>query len=85
MFTKKVHEQTLQLQDSINKAEHEARTDLLTGIANRRSFFELADKFIDRARLRDPPNLHLLMIDIDNFKNINDTYVMLKATKHSRI
>lgn len=74
VLTKKVNEQTLQLQDAIQKAEQEARTDLLTGLANRRSFFELAVKSIDRAKRREPSNLHLMMIDIDNFKKINDTF-----------
>lgn len=70
----KVEQQTKQLQEAKIKAEQEARTDLLTGLANRRSFFEGADQFIERAKRQGPDKLYLLMIDIDHFKNINDTY-----------
>jgi diguanylate cyclase (GGDEF)-like protein len=50
-----------------------ARTDPLTGIINRRFFYELAETEFARARRYQRP-LSILMIDIDHFKNINDTY-----------
>ncbi len=50
-----------------------AFTDPLTGIRNRRSFMEQADKEWKRSR-RYVRHLSLLMADIDHFKNINDTY-----------
>ena len=46
-----------------------ATTDSLTGVANRRHFFALA-----AAVTADGPPVTALMIDIDHFKNINDTY-----------
>ena len=73
-LTQKVNEQTQLLQEAAKKAELEARTDILTGLANRRSFFESAKTFIERANRREPANLFLLMIDIDHFKKVNDTY-----------
>ncbi len=51
--------------------EHQAKTDVLTGISNRRHFFEMAERELMRARRSEKP-LALLMLDIDHFKKIND-------------
>jgi diguanylate cyclase (GGDEF)-like protein len=50
-----------------------ARTDPLTGITNRRHFYELAEAEFARARRYQRP-LAIMMFDIDHFKQINDTY-----------
>jgi diguanylate cyclase (GGDEF)-like protein len=50
-----------------------ARTDPLTGIHNRRYFLDVAEKELQRAR-RYQRSLALLMIDIDHFKEVNDTF-----------
>jgi diguanylate cyclase (GGDEF)-like protein/PAS domain S-box-containing protein len=50
-----------------------AATDYLTGARNRRAFFEQAETEWRRAR-RHRRNLSLLMLDVDRFKRINDTY-----------
>lgn len=50
-----------------------AATDMLTGLYNRRHFTELADVEIKRARRYQRP-LSLVMLDIDHFKSVNDTY-----------
>jgi two-component system cell cycle response regulator len=50
----------------------QATTDPLTGLRNRRSFFEKADELVGFYQ-RYKTDLSLLMIDIDNFKRINDT------------
>ena len=50
-----------------------AATDDLTGLYNRRSFYEMGEREIIRAK-RYYHHLSLLMLDIDNFKRINDTY-----------
>lgn len=55
------------------KMEKLATTDSLTGAKNRRVFFELAQREFSRFR-RYSSNLSLLVLDIDNFKAINDTY-----------
>lgn len=47
--------------------------DYLTGIYNRRSFFRYGDKLFSQQQ-RSGANLIAAMIDIDNFKNCNDTY-----------
>ncbi len=50
-----------------------ADTDHLTGISNKRAFSTKLPQEIDRARVYGVP-LSLLMIDIDDFKLINDTF-----------
>jgi diguanylate cyclase len=50
-----------------------ASTDDLTGLANRRHFFELAERELRRAH-RDATPLALCMVDIDLFKNLNDCH-----------
>lgn len=47
--------------------ELEANQDRLTGLPNIRSFIEIAGNMLKRRRIS------ILMIDIDNFKNFNDT------------
>ena len=47
--------------------------DYLTGIANRRAFFEAAELELER-RKRSPRALSIIMIDLDHFKQINDTF-----------
>jgi len=52
-------------------SERQAREDALTGLANRRYFDErLADEFARACRDRQP--LSLALLDVDNFKRIND-------------
>ncbi|MBC2659377.1 sensor domain-containing diguanylate cyclase [Pseudomonas sp. MSSRFD41] len=50
-----------------------ATTDALTQSSNRRHFFECANREFEQARLRGTP-LSFLLLDIDDFKVINDTY-----------
>jgi len=53
--------------------ELQARQDYLTGLNNRGYFMELAEREIKKAS-RYGHNFTILMLDIDNFKMINDTY-----------
>ncbi|MCP3849275.1 MAG: GGDEF domain-containing protein [Gammaproteobacteria bacterium] len=50
-----------------------ARTDTLTGINNRRSFFEYGNIILSNSK-RYNHSLSIVMLDIDNFKLINDTF-----------
>jgi diguanylate cyclase (GGDEF)-like protein len=50
-----------------------ACTDELTGLNNRRSFLELASRECARAKRHDR-SLAVVMIDVDNFKRVNDIY-----------
>lgn len=47
-------------------------TDALTGISNRRYFYIQAEQVFSHAH--DPKSASVLMIDIDHFKNVNDTH-----------
>lgn len=58
------------LNKQLDKIAHE---DALTGIANRRSFDELAEKEWDRAQREQHP-LAIVLLDVDYFKRYNDTY-----------
>lgn len=60
---------THQLESTLRQAQ----TDSLTELSNHRHFFELAKNEISRAQRYKHP-LTALMIDIDHFKNVNDTY-----------
>ncbi len=66
-----------QTEAAIRKSEEAMRllamTDALTGLYNRRHFNKLAEEEIDRA-LRYTRPLSVIMLDIDFFKRINDTF-----------
>ena len=53
-------------------AERAANRDFLTGAWSRRAFFEIAERELGRVG-RNGQNLSLIMLDIDNFKQINDS------------
>ena len=50
-----------------------ATTDPLTELLNRRHFFELADRELERCR-RQNSELSFILLDIDLFKQVNDQY-----------
>lgn len=50
-----------------------ATTDVLTQSSNRRHFFECAEQAFEKARADGAP-LSFLLLDIDDFKQVNDTY-----------
>jgi diguanylate cyclase (GGDEF)-like protein/PAS domain S-box-containing protein len=55
------------------KLEQQAQQDYLTGLSNRRHFMEQGEMEFSRVQ-RYGEALCLFMLDIDHFKNINDTY-----------
>ena len=62
--------QTILLIDEIKEMAYK---DALTGLYNRRYFFEIANKMFAMAKRENKP-ISVLMFDIDHFKKINDTY-----------
>jgi two-component system, sensor histidine kinase LadS len=58
---------------ALTDAERRAQSDALTGVLNRRSLLERLDNACLRARARGLP-IALLFIDLDHFKQINDTH-----------
>ncbi|HNQ92475.1 MAG TPA: GGDEF domain-containing protein [Alphaproteobacteria bacterium] len=62
------------LKKQISKLEETATTDMLTGLKNRRGFEQAFDAELDRVRRGNSSGGILLIIDMDNFKGINDTH-----------
>ena len=58
---------------ALHEAEEQARTDTLTGLANRRAFFERARGLWSMAQRGGRP-LSVVMLDIDHFKDFNDRH-----------
>lgn len=56
-----------------DKLTVQSNTDYLTGVSNRRHFMQAADKQLS-AHKRHKRILSALMLDIDHFKRINDTF-----------
>jgi diguanylate cyclase (GGDEF)-like protein/PAS domain S-box-containing protein len=66
------------------RMEELATTDALTGLNNRRYLFELGTYEVKRSR-RYKNNLSLIMIDLDHFKKVNDTYGHLAGDQVLRV
>jgi diguanylate cyclase (GGDEF)-like protein len=60
------------------QVQRQAVTDELTGLHNARRFHDLLEVEVERARRFDQP-LGLLMLDIDDFKPVNDTHGHLQG------
>lgn len=71
--TKALRSEIEELRLNVARAQTEARTDPLTGAANRGAFDEELARRCAMAASRDEP-FTLLLADIDHFKQINDTY-----------
>ena len=69
--------QALQIQSSAY--ERQAREDILTGLHNRLAFNEWINKIYEKSQ--EITTLSIVMLDIDHFKNINDTYTHLAGDK----
>lgn len=55
------------------RMEYMARTDLLTGLSNRRDMVERLDRELSRYKRYGAP-FSVILFDIDNFKQVNDRY-----------
>jgi diguanylate cyclase (GGDEF)-like protein/PAS domain S-box-containing protein len=62
-----------QLETEKNTAQHDSITDSLTGLSNRRCFDVALNNEFYRLK-RSGETLSLIMLDIDQFKNFNDSY-----------
>ncbi|MCF6172474.1 MAG: diguanylate cyclase [Campylobacteraceae bacterium] len=61
------------LEEKNAKLEILASMDMLTGARSRRSFFDIGTQYISIAQRENKP-LSFIMMDLDHFKKINDTY-----------
>ncbi len=63
----------LDILDLFSRITDMANKDFLTGAYNRRYFFDSGETIFSKAKRKEVP-IAVAMIDIDNFKKINDTY-----------
>lgn len=61
------------LKIALARETESAHTDHLTGIANRRSFYEMTEAEMSRALRYNHP-LTVMYIDVDDFKTVNDRF-----------
>jgi diguanylate cyclase (GGDEF)-like protein len=69
---RQVAERTAELSITQAQLRHFAYVDMLTGLPNRRAFTEEFRRMLDEAQLTRA-RLALLLIDMDGFKQVNDT------------
>lgn len=71
--------------DQITRFNHQVYTDDLTGLSNRRYLNDRLNIMVNRA-VSDHASLAVVMMDIDDFKHVNDTYGHVagdKAIRHA--
>jgi diguanylate cyclase (GGDEF)-like protein len=73
VLRRRVEEQAKLLRESESRFRHMALHDALTGLATRLLLDDRLNTAVEAA-IRHQTGLALLMIDVDKFKNINDTY-----------
>lgn len=61
-------------QAELHKSMHQAETDPLTGLYNRRAFDEKLSRAFHHAMRQKDSSLSLMLLDIDHFKAINDQF-----------
>jgi diguanylate cyclase len=81
---KSADEEVKSLQLKLKEAEQHATTDALTGLWNRRSFEDKLAHHMARCQQTEG-DLSLVMLDIDHFKQVNDTYGHLTGDDLLRI
>jgi diguanylate cyclase (GGDEF)-like protein len=59
--------------ENVQSLKNIANTDFLTGVSNRKHFYQEMGAYYHKAK-RDKTPLALIMIDIDHFKKVNDTH-----------
>jgi diguanylate cyclase len=73
-------DEIVQMKERASALEKEVMLDQLTGILNRRAY-ELQIRESLRRYNRDGESFGLLLMDVDNFKNINDTFGHIAGDK----
>ncbi|REJ74056.1 MAG: GGDEF domain-containing protein [Acidobacteria bacterium] len=66
--------QEVEMLDALRVLQAQATTDFLTGLPNRRRFFELAQVALEESPGGSSGELCVILFDIDRFKRINDVF-----------
>jgi len=66
-------QEVVRLQNELSETSEMVRLDQLTGALNRKGLEEAMDRELARAQRRQSP-VCLALLDVDNFKRLNDTY-----------
>ena len=69
----KTKERTVELENQKNALDYQAHHDYLTGLPNRVKFQKEIEKTMSQSKNTDR-NVAILFIDLDHFKNINDSF-----------
>lgn len=72
-YAKQSDKQVFELSETNHKLVELASKDELTNSYNRRSFYELGQQLFLIAKRQETP-LSVMMLDLDNFKSVNDSY-----------
>lgn len=73
MFLRRIDEANQDLVSQVERLRLRAFLDALTGVWNRGALFDLLARELERAQRTQEP-LSVAMLDIDHFKDVNDTY-----------
>jgi diguanylate cyclase (GGDEF)-like protein len=68
-----LHNYIIEVNKKVIKLSEEAFTDPMLRVLNRRAFLEIGNTEVEKAKVRGIP-LSVMVLDLDNFKYINDTY-----------
>jgi two-component system cell cycle response regulator len=72
-LNERISQATTELQKANELFQEQAQTDFLTGLFNHRYFQERLEEEVNKA-IRYQQPLSMMMIDIDQFKRVNDTF-----------
>ncbi|MDX1294618.1 MAG: GGDEF domain-containing protein [Sulfurimonadaceae bacterium] len=72
-YTRQVDSYNTLLHSKNRELQSHATQDYLTGILNRRVFLQNGQRYFEKAQ-REDTQLAFIMLDIDHFKQVNDTY-----------
>jgi len=72
-YEQELEDKHRELREQQSKLKELAEIDPLTGISNRRSFYDKSEELLTYAEIGQL-DIGVLMLDLDNFKSLNDTY-----------
>ncbi len=67
------HQMIKKLEQTREELQQIAHYDSLTGLSNRKLFYEQLDKLMERVR-RENKIMAVMFLDLDNFKTVNDVH-----------